>query len=251
MHAKDVERHELYEEGEERPALGMLVDLEVAPGATGHASVRSAAEARREREQEREREREREREVGGAPVLAYGTALEGAELTVQLEGGPRPARRAKSCLVAVAAGDRVLCSVSAEAVHVLAVLESATLGPTRVVASGGLELQTDGEIALRGESLVMRAKAATVAIDQLKVLGRAVEASFVEKASLVAERVESRASRMVQRAKQAFRFVTELEQARVGNYDLRAESLAAVRGENTIVSARVLAKIDGEQVKIG
>jgi hypothetical protein len=32
---------------------------------------------------------------------------------------------------------------------------------------------------------------------------------------------------------------------------MRAEGLAAVRGENTIVAARSLAKLDGAQVKIG
>jgi len=235
MHAKNAERHELPNEVlcEEQPALELLVDLEARPtlesrGDAGRAGV-----------------------SGDPPVLAYGTALEAAELTVRLDGGPRPARRAKSCLVSVTPGDRVLCSVSADAVYVLAVLESADAGPTRVVADGGLELQAEGEIALRSASLVMRARAASIAIDELKVLGRAVEASFTEKATLFAERVETRASRMLQRAKQAFRFVTELEQARVGNYDLRAESLAAMRGENTIVSARVLAKLDGEQVKIG
>ncbi|WP_437876125.1 DUF3540 domain-containing protein [Sorangium sp. So ce513] len=236
MHAKNAARDELYDEGpcEERPALELLVDLEARPTPEPRAEAGKAGLG------------------AGPPVLAYGTALDGGELAVALDGGgPRPARRARSCLVPVTPGDRVLCSVSADAVYVLAVLESAGAGPTRVVADGALELQAGGEIALRGASLHMRARSATVAIEELKVLGRSVEATFAEKATLFAERVESRASRMLQRAKQAFRFVTELEQARVGNYDLRAESLAAVRGENTIVSARVLAKLDGEQVKIG
>lgn len=224
MHAKHVETQELHEviPDEERPALEQVVDLDARPAPVD------------------------------PPVLAYGTAVDGAELTIQLDRGPsRPARRAKSCLVSVTPGDRVLCSVAADAVYVLAVLESAGAEPTRVVADGSLELQASGEVTIRGASLHMRAKSANVAIEELKVLGRSVEASFAEKATLFAERVESRASRMLQRAKQAFRFVTDLEQARVGNYDLRAESLAAVRGENTIVSARVLAKLDGEQVKIG
>ncbi|WP_437715787.1 DUF3540 domain-containing protein [Sorangium sp. So ce448] len=235
MHATNAKRQELHEIApyEERPSLEQLVDLDARPtpeprGDAGRAGLSA-----------------------GPPALAYGTALDGGELAVQLDGGPRPARRAKSCLVAVTPGDRVLCSVSADAVYVLAVLESAGAGPTRVVADGSLELQAGGEIAISGASLLMRARSASVMIEELKVLGRSVEASFAEKATLFADRVESRASRMLQRAKQAFRFVTDIEQARVGNYDLRAENLAAMRGENTIVSARVLAKLDGEQVKIG
>jgi len=85
----------------------------------------------------------------------------------------------------------------------------------------------------------------------LKRLGGSIEANVADKAVLLAERVETRATRLLQRTRQLFRFVEDVEQVRVKNYDLRAEGLAAVRAENTIVSARVLAKLDGEQVKIG
>ena len=181
------------------------------------------------------------RAVSPAPRLAYGTVAAGDDLAVVLPDGKRSARRAKSCLVAAEPGDRVLCSTDGDAVYILAVLEGD--GGTKVVADGKLEIVAD--------QLKMRARTASLAFEELRIFGRSVEATFGDKASVFAERIESRASRFVQRAKQAFRFVEELEQLRAGNIDMRAESLAAIRGENTIVTARVLAKIDGEQVKIG
>ena len=96
------------------------------------------------------------------------------------------------------------------------------------------------------DRLTMRRLGGELGVDPM-----AVYHHVPDKAALFAERVEARASRFLQRAKQVFRFVDELEQVRAGNYDLRAQGLAAVRGENTIVAARVLAKLDGEQVKIG
>jgi hypothetical protein len=48
-----------------------------------------------------------------------------------------------------------------------------------------------------------------------------------------------------------FRFVEEIDQTRAGTVDLRAQNLMAIRGENAVISARVLAKVDGEQIHIG
>lgn len=197
-----------------------------------------------------------------APVLAYALVADAATLTVLVKGAARTAKRAKSCLVAPEAGDRVLCSIDGATAYVLAVVDGAA--DTKIVTDGKLELRAEalafagrrvdlegGEVAIRATSLTMRAKAAIAVLDELRLLGGSVEANIADKAVLLAERVETRATRILQRTKQLFRFVDDLEQARVGNYDLRAEGLAAVRAENTIVSARVLAKLDGEQVKIG
>lgn len=182
-----------------------------------------------------------------APRLFYATVDEGAELRVRTHEGTRAAVRAKSCLVVAEPGDRVLCSsVSAsdgDRIVVIAVVSSAPEGATTIKTSGKLEISAD--------QLTIKAKSALFSLDDLRVLGRSVEATFGDKASVMAERIESRASQLLQRAKNAFRFTENLEQVRARNVDIRAESLAAVRGENTIVAARVLAKLDGEQVKIG
>lgn len=191
-----------------------------------------------------------------SPALAYGVVSAVSPLTVRIadarssEGErDRDARRAKSCLVAATVGDRVLCSDDGERLWILAVLDGAA--DVQLTSEGALSLEAKGELGLTGEKLRMSARSARVLIEDLKVVGKDIEAVVGDRASLVAQRVEARASRFLQRAKQAFRFVEELEQVRARNIDMRAESLAAIRGETTIVAARVLAKLDGEQVKIG
>lgn len=177
------------------------------------------------------------------------------------------ARRAKSCLVAPELGDRVLCAVEDDGVFVLAVLEGREGAATRVSVDGDLRLQAASgrvsicsgrgvdvvaveDVAISSGQLHVRAKAGSVAIEDLGFFGRLLRAD-VGKVALVARELDSRLERWSQRAKRVFRFVEELEQVRAGSLDMRAEGLAAVRGENTVVSARVLAKIDGEQVHIG
>lgn len=195
--------------------------------------------------------------------VVRGTA---SGVLVELGGGPALAKRAKSCLIAPDAGDRVLCAVDGDQVFIIAVLEGEAGSSTRVVVEGDLKVQATGrlglgaggdveiaaarEVGVFAGRLRIRAQAAAAAIEDLGLVGRSVEAQL-QKAIVVAERIEVRADRLVQRAKQAFRFIEALDQARVGVFDLRAQSLAAVRGENTIVAARTLAKLDGEQVKIG
>jgi len=195
--------------------------------------------------------------------VVRGTA---AGILVDLGRGPVVAKRAKSCLVAPDAGDRVLCAEDGAEVFVLAVLEGEAGANTRLVAEGDLQVQATGSLGLRAGDgveiaaakeiglfagkLHLRAQAAVAAIEELGLVGRSAEA-HLQKVVVVAERMETRAERLVQRAKQAFRFVEALEQVRAGVFDLRAEKLAAIRGENTVVAARTLAKLDGEQVKIG
>jgi hypothetical protein len=89
-----------------------------------------------------------------------------------------------------------------------------------------------------------------MAIEELGFFGRLVQAE-VAKVSLVAQEVDSVLTRLTQRAKRVFRFVEEIDQTRAGTVDMRAQNLIAIRGENAVISARVLAKVDGEQIHLG
>ena len=40
-------------------------------------------------------------------------------------------------------------------------------------------------------------------------------------------------------------------ETRAGTVDMRAQKMIGIRGENAVISARVLAKIDGEQIHVG
>ncbi len=188
-------------------------------------------------------------------------------LRVALTSGTYEARRAKSCLVAPELGDRVLCAIDQDTLFILAVLEGREGAVTRVTADGDLRLQAPSgrvsvcsgkgvdiigaeDVAVTTHTVNLRAKVGSVAVDELGYLGKLVRAQ-VGKVALFAEEIDSRMTRLTQRAKRVFRFVEVIDQTRAGTVDMRAESLAAVRGENTMVTARVLAKIDGQQVHIG
>ncbi len=71
------------------------------------------------------------------------------------------------------------------------------------------------------------------------------------KVALIAEEVDSVMTRLSRRAKRVFRFTEEIEQTRAGTVDVRAQNMLGLRAENAVISARVLAKIDGEQIHIG
>ncbi len=200
------------------------------------------------------------------PTLQTGTVTRlGAKLEVRVRGGSSRARRAKSCLVAPELGDTVLCAMDANGCWVLAVLEGPTSttkleaeGDLEVVAGRNLSLHAaqDAElvggnaVAVGASELHVRADSATVSAPRLGFLGRIVHAEL-SRLSLVAEEVDQTIERLALKAKRVFRVVDELDQTRAGSVDLRAQELMAVRGENTVIAARVLAKVDGEQVHIG
>ena len=96
----------------------------------------------------------------------------------------------------------------------------------------------------------MRAQKGTVAVQEIGFFGRLLQAE-VAKVALVAQEVDSVVTRLSQRAKRVFRFVEEIDQTRAGTVDIRAQSLLGLRAENAVISARVLAKVDGEQIHIG
>lgn len=191
----------------------------------------------------------------------------GAWIEVRLGAGPCEARRAKSCLVAPEVGDSVLCALSPEGAFVVAVLAGREGASTKVGVDGDLHLQarggrvsvcssegvdivSGGDVAMTGAELHVRAKKGSIAIEELGFFGRLVQAE-VARVSLVAQEVDSVLTRLTQRAKRVFRFVEEIDQTRAGTVDIRAQSLLALRGENAVISARVLAKVDGEQIHLG
>jgi len=201
--------------------------------------------------------------IGALGAQVHG----GGPVAVRLSTGTYGATRAKSCLVGPEIGDKVLCAIEAEGVFVIAVLAGREGAVTTIAAEGDLHLQarggnvsvcgsegvdisSGGAIGIAGAEVHVRAKKGTVAVEELGYFGRLVQAE-VAKVALVAQEVDSVMTRLSQRAKRVFRFVEEIDQTRAGTIDLRAQSLLGLRGENAVISARVLAKIDGEQIHIG
>ncbi len=201
--------------------------------------------------------------------LEAGTVERILDGTIEVRVGSttRQARRAKGCLVAPEIGDRVLCAFEPGATFVLTVLEGREGAPTRVSADGDLHIQSrggrvavsspesvalmsGGEVAMTSATLNVRAREGSIAVEELGFFGKIVRAE-VAKVVLAAQEIDTMVTRLTQRAKRVFRFVEEIDQTRAGTVDLRAQNLVGIRGENAIISARVLAKLDGEQIHLG
>jgi hypothetical protein len=182
------------------------------------------------------------------------------------EGGEVVARRAPSCLLAPAPTDRVLVALVPEA-FVLAVLERDAVRKSEVVfdgdavvrsrhgrldldASEGVRISTHKAIELVSRTMSLASGKAELFIEDLTAVAARARASFDE-AGLVAKTVDTVAERMVERAARVFRFVSELDQLRARHFDYRAEHSAQIKGENTVVVAREVARMDGEQIHIG
>ncbi len=176
------------------------------------------------------------------------------------------ARRAASCLLEPQPGDRVLVALTPEP-FILAVLERDEREPARVLfrgdarveaaggqlhlgASEGIRLTTERAISTLSEAINLRANAGELVAKTVAITAQAAQGHF-NKLGIVAETYNRVAESISERAKRVYRFVEEFDQLRTRHFDYRAEHAAQIKGENTAVIARQVAKVDGEQVHIG
>ncbi|HVK66874.1 MAG TPA: DUF3540 domain-containing protein [Polyangium sp.] len=181
------------------------------------------------------------------------------------------ARRAKSCLVAPAPGDVVLCSFGPGGrSFVLAVLEGPA-GETH--ATTKLDVEGDLEVSVGSGKLGLRAaKGVSVTSgDELNLVGRALSVSalegtlFVQKLAYLGDRLkaeveaiktvgktrESFFERVSERVKRSFRTVEDIDQLKANKVDYAAETTLAMRAAHAVVHAEELIKVDGKQIQLG
>jgi len=201
-------------------------------------------------------------ETGTVAAWSAGTAA------VHTRDGVRTARRAVSCLVEPAVGDRVLVASDEEGqAFVLAVLERQPGAEVRLGAEGdvtwtlpggrfsvaaaqGIGLATAGEAKLAAGALRVTAADTALHLDQVSFLGRLVQAQ-AETVKLVANALDQTLERFWHRVKRSYRFVAEQDHVRAGHLDYAAKENAHLRGKNTLVTAEQLVKVDAGQVHLG
>ncbi|WP_137125828.1 DUF3540 domain-containing protein [Roseomonas sp. HF4] len=204
---------------------------------------------------------------GALPRSAEVLQREGATLIVGAGAERLPARVAASCLLAPEEGDTVLLVEAAGRHYVLAVLERRAEGPLRIAAEGDIEIRAvGGTLALTGESAVEVASGGriTVAAPEANFTGTRATWSFAEVAGIarsltahlgrmkvVGEALETVLDRVLTRTKRSYRFVEEGDHVRAGSIDHRAEGNIHLRGENAVVHAGRIVKIDGGQIQLG
>ncbi|WP_437878030.1 DUF3540 domain-containing protein [Sorangium sp. So ce513] len=194
------------------------------------------------------------RAADGAFVVASGAA--------ELE-----ARRAVSCMVEPEADDVVLVSVvPGRGAYILAVLErqgsdvSVVLdGDLRVKlpsgrfvvgAAEGVTIASGKEVGVVAGEVKVNARLGSLFVESLSYVGTAVQAE-IERAKVKAAALDASVERVVERVKRVYRFVEELEQLRAERVDYVARKNMSLRGENTLVTAEELVKLDGAQIHLG
>lgn len=188
--------------------------------------------------------------------------IEAEVLTVRTAMADVTARRAASCLLSPAMGDRVLLATEERGdAYVLAVLDQRDPSAATISVDGDLTLRSlhgkvsvaaqEGIELVTGAAARIAAKVVDVgAIEALNVVGGAVRAEM-ERVKLYASTLDGFFERVRQHAKSSQRTVEELDQVKAGYIDYAAEGAAHLRGENALVSAHDLVKVNGDQVHIG
>lgn len=223
-----------------------------------------------------------------APTQAFGgcvratvlASLDG-EATVRLATGDVVEARAVMGLpVALRAGDGVLCApavvegghvehyvvaVVAALRAVPAVAEAVVVehdpearrsvvrlprGSVRFEADGDLELAATSTVRVEGRRIEARARDADVTIDRGVLRARRWEA-LVEHAAQTFEVLETRASRIVERAKNVYQEVEELAQTHAGRVRVVAEDALHLHARRALVKADEDVKIRGEKIHLG
>jgi len=200
---------------------------------------------------------------------ATGTVVkqQAGRLEVRCSSGTYPARRAVSCLVAPEEGDQVLVALTgAGGCYVLAVLDRESeaveltaegdltirlpRGRFRLLSQLGAKLVSAKELTVVSHRFNLNALDGNVALGRLTYVGRYLR-SEIERIKSLAGTVDSVLERLSLRAERSYRTVTGLDQLRAGQIHHRAEQNCSLHGENSLVTAEELVKVDGEQIHLG
>lgn len=201
-------------------------------------------------------------------VAGHVLGVEGCVVSVRADGAVHAARRAASCLLEPLPGDRVLlASLGDGSSYVLAVLERAagepaTLsvegdcalrlpsGKLQVTTATGVGFVSAGEISMTSPSVEVKAAEGKVGLGRLTVVGKELFAEIASvKTTLGA--LDTVAERVMQKVQRAYRFVEELDQLRAKRVDYTAEKSMHLHGENALMTADGLVKLDGEHIHMG
>lgn len=204
------------------------------------------------------------------PVHVSGEvrAADARGFDVQTPLGLVQARLAASCLLRPEPGDKVLVSgPNVAECYVIAVLErqsggtqhlhlsgdtllSVEGGSLKLASSERLDLQAGTTASVSAAQVDLRAAKAQVLVGELSAIGR-VWTGTLGQLRFVGEALDSVVQRLTQHAKHSLRTIEQTDQVRSGQIDYRADGNANLQGQNTLIHARELVKINGDQVHVG
>ncbi len=195
------------------------------------------------------------------------TATTPSGFKVRAPSGDFDARKAASCLVAPRPGDLVdLSLVEGGDCWIVAVLErddAASLelavpgdidlkagGRVRVGAKQGIELVAEESVSVVTGRVEVRSVEVRATFERLNALGKLLHQQ-IEKVRSVSSTVDVVAERMSQTFERCYRFVGESDTLRARRVDVQAEETLRIHGNNAVVTAEGLVKLDGGQIHMG
>ena len=212
-----------------------------------------------------------EQELFGAATLQFtGRLMESIDgvWRVDTQHGDLWARTAVSCLVQPMTGDRVaVWALDEGEAFIIAVLErpsgaKATVhvsgdldirvsaGHFNVTADKGINLETRQGMSLKADEMSLFAKKWRSVFTEWLCAGRDI-VTRAASVTVIADTASSVVNRLVQRSRHSLREVEELDQARCGQMDYRADHTMNLRAKNTLITAEKLVKADGDQIHLG
>jgi len=200
---------------------------------------------------------------GMASIVAEGP--DGSWM-VEQQGQQLQARRAASCLLEPAVGDRVWLVVEAEHCYVLAVLERSAEAPAvlrvdgdaalrvdgrlEIHAAADLQLRGDRQVGIAGDELQVQARAGRVFVRECTAVLRSL-LTHATSSTLVAKLVETLADRVSTSSKTSCRNVTELDQLHAGIIDHHAVEAARLAAGKVLINGGEIAKVEAGQIHLG
>ncbi len=174
------------------------------------------------------------------------------------------ARRAASCLLAPAPGDRVLISRHRQGSYIIAVLESAaesseltfdrplavTAPEVRVNARDDLRLSGGRTVSLTGAECEVLAARARVHAGRLNLRGEEAHAD-VSRLRVVAQSLDTAVDRVTHRAKQVVRWVEDVELLNIGSIVQTVRKTFTSTSTHTVLTAKKDMRVDADRIHMG
>lgn len=184
------------------------------------------------------------------------------------EGITANARLAVSCLIEPAIHDRVVIEKQdGESAYITAILErksevvpeiimqdglqlSVKGSGLKIVSEKGVELSSLNAISIVSEKLELRAEEGSIFIANLSYLGGYLMGK-IEKVTILGTVMDSIISRVTQKFKSSHRIIDEMDYVKSRHMDYQASHNMRLHGKNTLLTAKELVKVDGDQIHLG
>ncbi|OYO27936.1 DUF3540 domain-containing protein [Janthinobacterium sp. PC23-8] len=201
-------------------------------------------------------------------ALSYATVSGRAEQWYFLSGaeGLR-AVRADSCLIEPECGDSVLvCHAGSQTSYVLAVLARAQRQEACLQLPGGvalhtaqgalqvqaasIRLQASEEVTLEAPQVNLSGVAGQLRFQQIKVTAQELHGRFGTVSS-VAQNITSSVGRLVQKARDSFRWIEQLDETRAGRVRMQVRQRFDLKAQDATVLADGQVSIDAQKIDLG